>query len=393
MQLTKKQEEGLKIAIKRYKDGEAYTTIAGYAGTGKSTLIKFIIAALNLQSHQVAYVAYTGKAAQVLRSKGCPNACTAHRLLYRSYEREDGTFAHEPRKTIGPYLRLLVVDEVSMIPNDIWQLMLSHHVHVIALGDPAQLPPVKAVAANVLEHPHIFLDEIMRQAQDSEIIRLTMDIRAHKPLQLSAGSEVKIVTPQEFFVPNFLQWADQIICAKNTTRTMINNQMREAKYGEGVCDLPQEGDKVICLQNNWNVVNAPGDALVNGLGGIIKNIRPNHFLNPCVGDCVMADFYPDIYDDELGMFLDVPMDKNMFIEQKPSENRFNPKAIVPKELKPEQFDYGYSITCHKAQGSEWDKVIVFEEFMRGDNAESHARWLYTAATRAAKQLIIVKNWK
>lgn len=392
MELTRKQEEGLKIAIERYRNKELYTSIAGYAGTGKSTLIRFIIAALGLQNYEVAYVAYTGKAAQVLRSKGCPNACTAHRLLYRSFPREDGSFYHAPKKTLGGILKLLVVDEVSMMPLELWELMLSHRIHVIALGDPGQLPPVKQAAANVLGKPHIFLDEIMRQEEDSEIIRLTMDIREHKPLTFQHGSEVKIVGPEEFFVPNFLQWGDQIICAKNKTREMINAQMRVMKYGDGVSDLPQEDDKIICLRNNWNIVNAPGDALVNGLGGKIKNVR-THYMNPFVGESIFADFYPDCYEDDLGMFLDLDMDKNMFVNHVPSENLLRKGQMIPYDVQPTQFDYGYCVTCHKAQGSEWDKVIVFEEFMKGDNADSHARWLYTAATRAAKQLIIVKDWK
>ena len=85
MILTKKQEEGLKIAVSRYYNNEPYTCISGYAGSGKSTLIKFIIASLDVDPEvEVAYVAYTGKAANVLQSKGCPNATTAHKLLYKA---------------------------------------------------------------------------------------------------------------------------------------------------------------------------------------------------------------------------------------------------------------------------------------------------------------------
>lgn len=87
MELTRKQEEGLRIAVERYHQNEPYTVISGYAGTGKSTLIKFIISALDVNPERVAYIAYTGKAAQVLRNKGCPTAMTAHRLLYKSLQR------------------------------------------------------------------------------------------------------------------------------------------------------------------------------------------------------------------------------------------------------------------------------------------------------------------
>ena len=91
MVLTSKQETGLKLAVSRYKAHESYTCIAGYAGTGKSTLIKFIIAALGLAPEQVCYVAYTGKAAQVLKQKGCPNPITAHKLLYKAKPMPNGT--------------------------------------------------------------------------------------------------------------------------------------------------------------------------------------------------------------------------------------------------------------------------------------------------------------
>ena len=90
MILSNRQEAGLKLAVARYKAKEPWTCIAGYAGTGKSTLVKFIISALNLQPEDVAYVTFTGKAASVLRHKGCPNAMTAHKLLYFSKRMPNG---------------------------------------------------------------------------------------------------------------------------------------------------------------------------------------------------------------------------------------------------------------------------------------------------------------
>ena len=136
MILTAKQEEGLKIAVKRYKDHEPWTCIAGYAGTGKSTLVKFIVQALNLDENAVCYIAYTGKAAKVLRDKGCANAMTAHRLLYQSFPRADGTFYHKIKRPLDHPYDLIVVDEISMLPKEIWDLLLSHNIHVICLGDP-----------------------------------------------------------------------------------------------------------------------------------------------------------------------------------------------------------------------------------------------------------------
>ena len=162
MVLTNKQEEGLRIAVERYRIGEKYTVIAGFAGTGKSTLIKFIIAALNVPPEEVCYVAYTGKAAQVLKQKGCPNAITAHKLLYKAKPMPNGTYKFEPKLSIGDY-KIIIVDEISMLPKAMWNRLLAHNIYVIACGDPFQLPPIDKDSDNkVLENPHIFLDEIMR---------------------------------------------------------------------------------------------------------------------------------------------------------------------------------------------------------------------------------------
>ena len=120
----------------------------------------------------MAYVAYTGKAAEVLRKKGCPNATTAHKLIYETFPLSNGKFLHRPKISLGDY-KVIVVDEISMLPKDMWQQLLSYRVFIIACGDPFQIPPISSDDDNlVLKNPHVFLDEIMRQAEDSEIIRL-----------------------------------------------------------------------------------------------------------------------------------------------------------------------------------------------------------------------------
>ena len=341
---------------------------------------------MNIPEERVVYIAYTGKAAQVLRTKGCPNAMTAHRLLYQSFPKKDGTFTHIPIRPLYPY-KIIVVDEVSMLPKHMWELLLSHKIHVLALGDPGQLPPVAAEPHGVLDHPHIFLDEIMRQAQESEIIRLTMDIRAQKPLQLMRGNEVRIVDRDEMLNDGFLAWADQILVGKNDTRFAINSFMREVLMNTDD-PHPLVGDRIICLKNNWECINETGDALVNGLSGTITKLTYTKD-NPFMEVTPIADFTPDY--DNAKSFLALEMDYKIFMEHESTINKDNFKRI-PKYYRPNQFDYAYAITCHKSQGSEYDKVIVLEEYLKGDSKEEHARWLYTAATRAAKKLIIVRNY-
>lgn len=136
MELTAKQEQGLKIAVDRYKRCEPYTCIAGYAGAGKTTIIKFIISALNVLQDEVAYITFTGKASEVLREKGCANAQTAHRLLYYSKQLPNGKFIYRPKPTHELPYKIIVVDEISMLPIDMWELLLSHKIYILACGDP-----------------------------------------------------------------------------------------------------------------------------------------------------------------------------------------------------------------------------------------------------------------
>lgn len=383
MTLTNGQERGLKIAIERYRNKEPYTCIAGYAGVGKSTLVSHIIDALKIDPQDVCYAAFTGKASLVLREKGCENSMTMHRLLYYSKELPDGTFEHKPRERLEYPYKIIVVDEVSMIPIEMWDLLLSHHIHVIALGDPFQLPPIDG-ESKILSHPHVFLDEIVRQAQDSEIIRLSMDIRNGIPLMRHKGDEVCIVSKHQLN-DAYYSGADQIIAAKNITRANINWKCRKIKFGPDVPNHPIEEEKVICLKNYWDTMSMHGEPLINGMIGNLNNInyRDSVLFNNLFDKEMISDF--SIEDNN--RFRNLSMDYKLFTDGKPTINSENWQKYrgIPKPL---LFDYAYCITCHKSQGSEFNKVLVFDEYMKGTD---HARWLYTAATRAKKKLIIVSD--
>ena len=371
--LTRKQEEGLKLAVDRYKHKEPYTCIAGYAGSGKSTLVNFIIKALNIPEDKIAYVAYTGKASLVLQQKGCPGATTAHRLLYHTKELPNETFVHTPRKCPEKPLKLIVVDEISMLEKEQWEILMKWKIPIICLGDPFQLPPI-AEDNGVLQHPHIFLDEIMRQAQDSEIIRLSMDVREGKYLNYFKGKDVRIV-PKDNIADKLLVTADMVLCGKNATRFSLNNRIRRAYWGDKYVDEPINGDKCICLKNQWVV----GD-LVNGSIGTISNIRKedSFYLKPKM----IANFDTDYND----WFMDLSMDYKLFVDGKPTVNQDNWK-MYPKEIRPMEFDYAYAVTVHKAQGSEYKKVVLFNEYL-GRDKEQWQRWLYTGITRASEKLVI-----
>lgn len=393
MILTNKQEEALKIAVKRYKDKEPYTCIAGYAGTGKSTVIKFIIAALNLKPEDdVAYVSFTGKAASVLRHKGCPNATTAHKLLYYSKRLPNGKYKFSPRKSFERPYKLIIVDEISMLPIDLWELLLSHNVPVIACGDPFQIPPINPKADNhVLDNPHVFLDEIMRQAQESEIVRLSMDIRNYKRIDYVKGNEVMII-PEEEAVSGVYDWADQILCATNKKRTEINSYMRERQQ-RGLD--PENGDKIIATKNQWNTIDLTGsNALVNGTIGYLSDIHTGTLELPYWLNIPNIPILScNLLTEEDGVFDDLIVDYTNLKEGKPfltPEQGYKLyKNELTRELEPIVLDYGYAITGHRAQGSEWKKVLVFEETFPFKK-EEHARWLYTCCTRPSEKLVLVK---
>jgi exodeoxyribonuclease-5 len=283
-----------------------------------------------------------------------------------------------------------------MVPKELLMQLSKYKVHIICLGDPGQLPPINKDEDNhLLDFPHVFLDEIMRQEEQSEIIKLTMDIRAGKPLNHFKGQEVQILDKEEL-TTGMLQWADQIICSTNATRVALNKQMRDL-LGRG--DNPEDGDKVICLRNYWDVLSEDQSPLVNGTIGRLKNsfesaVRiPAYITGGRLSQIktVNGSFESD---DGITVFNNLSMDKKMILEGEPTLNiRENFKLSKNKKYAgsiPLSFTYGYAVTCHKAQGSEWDNVLVIEEGFPFSKDE-HIRWLYTAATRAAKKLVIIRK--
>lgn len=392
MILTNKQEEGLKIAVQRYKDHEKYTVISGYAGTGKSTLVRFIIDALPVAKDKVCYATFTGKAAEVLRKKGNKNTLTLHKLLYNNIMLPAGGYMRKPKPELE--YTIVVVDEVSMVPKDMIDLLFSHKCYVICLGDPFQLPPINKDSDNhLLDHPHVFLDEIMRQAAENEIIRVSMDIRQNYRLPEFNGNDVKVV-PRKDYDREMLTWADQVLVATNNSRANCNKTVR-VMLDRG--PLPEDGDKVVCLENYWETCSTNGNPLVNGTIGYLKKPVLDTYITLHLRLQTNPILYmtTDIITEDGDKFCEVYTDQQKLItgssllEWKDkytlAQRKYRIGDWIPREL-----DYGYAITCHKAQGSQWQKVFILEESFPF-TAEEHARWLYTAITRAEEQVIIVRN--
>lgn len=336
-------------------------------------------------------MSFTGKASEVLRKKGNPNAQTAHKLLYKTKQLSNGKYLYTPVKEIK--YKVVVVDEVSMLPKDMWDLLLKYDVYVIACGDPGQLSPVdRDQSTDVLDHPHIFLDEVMRQAQESDIIRLSMDVRAGKRLTPYRGHDANVVRKKDL-VDGMYSWADQILCATNRTRANINNFMRAA---QGRDIEPEIEDKLICLNNSWDTKSTiQQDPLVNGTIGNITDMElvtiPYRIHLDCVEAPVLitslktdSDFYSNVFID----YTALTTGKKFFTDKQEYAIRHNKENDYPLPI---EFNYGYGVTTHRAQGSEWGKVLVLEEWFPNDR-EEHQRWVYTALTRASSRLtLVLKN--
>ena len=341
--------------------------------TGKSTIISHFINQSGLMD-VTAFATFTGKASLVLQNKGLP-ATTIHKLIYNAYRNKvTGNFYFKLKPILDRKIKLIVIDEVSMVPMQLLTDLMSFNIPLVCLGDPGQLEPI-GEDNGLLKNPNIFLEEIHRQAQDNSIIKLSMMVRQGEKLPVITDDPfVKVLKKEDLTLP-MLQWADQILCSKNITRRTINHEMRQAM---GFTDpLPEKGDKLICLHNYWDFLNDDGFPLINGTVGKVTDIVKGKDSGILPQQCFI-DFQAVYTEPE---FYSINADPNIFKGIAPQKNLLKNKRII------HEFDYGYAITIHKSQGSSFEKVLIYEEYLKG---AGHARLLYTAITRASEKLVLIK---
>lgn len=387
-------------------DDKQVFRLFGYAGTGKTTLA---IEIAQMCRGRVLFAAFTGKAALVMSRKGCTGARTIHSLIYKPAEDMDD----DERQKNGGELKfilnrdsdlngaqLLIVDECSMVGEELARDLLSFRVPVLVLGDPAQLPPVKGAGFFTEAAPDVMLTEVHRQAEGNPIIRIATLIRTGGALERGnhkgeqPGHGVSIMLREALKEPSMLA-ADQILCGKNDTRCSLNRRMRSLLRREGklgphtvsfltpkVETMPVEGDRVICLKNKRET------GLLNGGIWTVNQILDRMPNQKKPGRDDISYLVVDSQDDgRAGIPVAVP-NAFWFWNTKPDTLNLH-EDIRRREI--DEFDYAYCVTCHKSQGSQWNKVIVMDEssvFARNGQEEMGRRWLYTATTRAAEALII-----
>jgi exodeoxyribonuclease V len=347
--------------------------LAGFAGTGKTSIAQ-TIAGLCAQSHRVVFIAPTGKAASRLRQKGCKNAKTLHQFIYNVRgEDEDGDPIFVGKGALEESPLLVILDEASMVGEYDQRQLLSHRIPILALGDIGQIPPVKASAAYTESNVDVLLTDIERQNADSNIVRASMFVRDGKRLPVREYDDVRVrdsVTDADLV--DHSDKNSQVLCSFNNTRIATNRKIRWALGFGG--DLPMIGEKVVCTFNQH------GYNFMNGEQGIVKGFGT-------VPDSERED------DDEIGMLIEL----ESLTDGKIRKVKFNPLSF-DKDFEVRTaamksvggFDFGYALTIHKAQGSEWENVLILEEIMRGND---YSKMMYTAITRAISRLTIIRDGK
>lgn len=372
--------------------------VFGFAGTGKSTLTQELVGDVR----GVLYCAPTGKAAQVMRTKGSAGAMTIHRALYKVSQKGTSVLEElmadlaktlkDPDHTEGDVAKLkqliveeeervkqlsfyvnpeapaneadlIVIDEGSMVGSRIGEDLMSLGIPILVQGDPGQLPPVKDRSYFMDGEPDVFLTEIHRQARDSGILRLATDIRENRNYRVGDyGPDCRVVRKGAEGNRERVLAADQMLVHSNKNRRDANYTIRKARGREG--NMPLVGDKLICLQNNHDLDIMNGSQWVCDEEGVR---RGNVFVN--VGVQPLDKDGPPPYT--------LDMHASYFGGSDPSRRDWRSA---------EHFDFGEAITIHKAQGSQWPRVYMLDDCERFD-----AQLLYTGVTRGAVDVTLVAS--
>jgi exodeoxyribonuclease-5 len=377
--LNEDQKEAIKKAITWYyhKQDKTIFVIAGFAGTGKTTLVRTLVTILGLAPYQVVYCSFTGRAVEILRRKGC-QANTIHKT-FLSVRRILYKIGFPKKKHLSSAIKLVVLDELSMINDKMMKDIISFHIPIIGLGDHAQLPPIYG-ANRYIASPDVFLEHIMRQQGDLGILDLATMARKGMYIPFGTYTESKVIRFHEI---EHIEHYDIVLCWKNSTRKNLNIAIRRKKGLDS--EYPVLGEKLICLKNNYIHLIEYDDIplfLVNGMDLISYDSVK---LSP--GD--MNDYFTLSY----GLSYVPHMRFQSRVHRGPFDSYTRgTDYIIPDEVDEDMvfLDFGYAYTVHKSQGSEFDHVLIIDEFK--GSKDIYNKWLYTAITRARKSVTIARYY-
>jgi exodeoxyribonuclease-5 len=368
IQLTAEQQAAKEKILKWLSSPKRKQTflVTGEAGTGKTTLIANLIKTAGVRC---LLVAFTGKAASVLISKGL-NAKTVHSTIY-SPNFVGGKLIFKRRKPldVAKEADLLVIDEISMIDKHLMADLLKLKLPIVSFGDFRQLPPINEDGAYFkAEDADIKLTQVKRQKENSEILQYAHSILDGHEF-VASGKEVTIASVEDLTKERVLKH-DILICGTNATRDFYNGQVRQILGHEGILSV---GEKIIILRNN------AADSVHNGEIFEVSYVRPSTHKLLDVG----------VIDYVTGKEIDLRIPQHCFTGEEPDEGleEFYKKRL--RDHKIHMAAYGYVITCHKSQGSTFENVLVLDESRVFWKLKSE--WLYTAVTRASKSVTVIKE--
>lgn len=365
MNWTEQQSAALRSVEEWYasKPRKQVFRVFGYAGVGKTSLAKHFAESIK---GTVLYAAYTGKAALMMRNNGCTGAATIHSLIYKAEDDEAGG-VHFHVNLASPLKKaaLLIIDECSMVDNALAEDVLAFGVPVLVLGDPAQLPPVSGAGYFTNTDPDVMLTEIHRQAKDNPIVYLATKVREGGSLDVGTYGESRVMGSIDS-ADEFVSY-DQVIVGRNATRTGLNGMIRGMLGRVG--NLPSIDDRLICLRNEKKL------GILNGEMFKVLAIEPKKNTK---------SFYNRY------ALIDVDTEERKVVAK--VHDAFFDGSEIPdwqQRKGTQEFDYGYAITAHKSQGSQWNDVVIVDESWCF--REDSKRWLYTAITRAQNKILVYKT--
>ena len=371
--------------------------ISGPAGSGKTTLILYLIERLGLKISNVLFLAYMGKAACRMALNGLP-AKTIHSAIYnyeKVYERDEHgkvvKNAEGRPKKIGRFvlkdtlkrgIKLIVIDEGSCVNKEIAEDLLSFGIPVVVLGDLNQLPPVFG-NPYFLNKPDIELHQIMRQNEGNPIVYLSQRVLNGERLEVGIYGKSEIF-PRNQIKEHHFSKSDIVLTETNRLRWNVNNFFREDLRQIKQLDYPHVGEKLICRKNNWSRSVDDGFYLTNGTSGYVVDIDKTSFNKKSM----IMDFRPDFTQ---SVFKNVRFNYPYLYAIPPSrlEDPDDGKTIrkIMADVHTDRFEFGYAITVHLSQGSQYDKVLYLNENMMRTK-EDRRKIMYTAITRAVESISI-----
>ena len=336
--LTPKQNAALKILKKNILDGERITVLQGYAGTGKSTVLSFLMEELDYESEQVVFCCFTGSATRLLQRKGL-NAQTIHSLIYEPIVKRGVCIGFRKRPWMElSHLALIVVDEFSMVSDELMTDLQSFGIPLLLVGDQAQLSAIGA-ANKYINYYDAHLDEVMRQALDNPILWAATKLRQGEILKEGTYGDILFVGRQLQVQEEWKRKDVQFITGTNATRNKINLEINGS---------PNIGlnDKIIFLKNDWD------EGVINGTISNIKFFRKG-------AKAYILDFV-----DEMGI----------------AHNEYIAYFQQPPTQRDQYFDWAYCLTSTKSQGQTFDcpGVIIDDFYVFREDKIKHQ---YVALTR------------